>query len=32
MRVLRDLVSDIEYLNDPLESDDLSNQPVNDED
>ena len=33
MRVLRDLVSDIEYLDDPLAGeDDLSNRSINDED
>jgi hypothetical protein len=33
MRVLRDLVSDIEYLDDPLAGeDDLSNRSINDDD
>lgn len=32
MRILRELDSDIEIVNDPLESDDLSNQPINDPD
>jgi hypothetical protein len=30
MRNLRELDSDIEIVNDPLDSDDLSNQPEND--
>jgi hypothetical protein len=32
MRNLRELDSDIEIVNDPLEGDDLSNQPINDPD
>ena len=32
MRDLRELDSDIEIVNDPMEGDDLSNQPINDGD
>lgn len=32
MRTLFELDSDIEIVNDPMESDDLSNQPINDPD
>ncbi len=32
MRTLRELDVDTEIMNDPMEMDDLSNQPLNDED
>jgi hypothetical protein len=32
MRTLFELDSDIEIVNDPMEGDDLSNQPINDPD
>ena len=32
MQMLQELDSDIEIINDPMDSDDLSNQPINDSD
>ena len=32
MWMLQELESDIEIINDPMDSDDLSNQPINDPD
>jgi hypothetical protein len=32
MRTLRELDGEIEIVNDPMESEDLSNQPINDPD